>query len=143
VSRTKLTHISPQFVEFIPKELSDGVLYISEAYGTASHNCACGCGIRVVTPLTPFDWQVIKHGRSVSLVPSIGNHDYPCRSHYWITENRIDWAPKWSRNRIEAARLKDRERKDAYFATPAPDPPSGWFKSMWVRVKRWVARGKS
>ena len=47
---SKISNITPKFVEFIPKNVEDGVLYISDEYGTASHNCACGCGKRVVTP---------------------------------------------------------------------------------------------
>ena len=37
-----------QFVEFIPKVLDEGVLYVSMTYATARHLCFCGCGMRVV-----------------------------------------------------------------------------------------------
>ena len=76
---TRLTRITPRFVDSVPKILEDGVLYISEGYGTASHKCACGCGMRVVTPLTSTDWNVKRENDgSVSVCPSIGNSDYPC-----------------------------------------------------------------
>ena len=58
-----------EFVEFIPEELKEGVLYISINYATASHLCCCGCGNRVVTPITPDDWKLIFDGVSVSLHP--------------------------------------------------------------------------
>jgi Family of unknown function (DUF6527) len=71
-----------QFVEFMPKLLDDGVLYVSMTYATASHRCFCGCGMKVVTPLSPTDWRLTFDGDSLSLHPSIGNWSYPCRSHY-------------------------------------------------------------
>src|SRR5437899_984797 len=92
-SVTKLRH---KFVEFVPDTLEAGVLYVSVAHGTAVHRCCCGCGREVVTPLTPTDWKVIFDGDTVSLYPSIGNWNFPCRSHYWITHNRVEWAEDWS-----------------------------------------------
>lgn len=50
------TALPPQFVEFIPEQLEDGVLYISERHGTAIHLCCCGCGTELVTPLNPAGW---------------------------------------------------------------------------------------
>ncbi len=81
----------PKFVEFIPGELEANTIYISIPYATAIHNCCCGCGGRVVTPLSPTDWRLIFDGRSISLEPSIGNWNYQCRSHYWIRNNRVIW----------------------------------------------------
>ena len=109
---TKLTH---KFVEFIPDALGDGVLYVSLAYGTAAHRCCCGCGREVVTPLTPTDWKLIFDGETVSLYPSIGNWNFPCRSHYWITHNRVEWAEDWSAWRITAAEAKDRKLKEKFY----------------------------
>ena len=109
---TKLAH---KFVEFIPDTLDDGVLYVSLAYGTAAHRCCCGCGREVVTPLTPTDWKLIFDGETVSLFPSIGNWDFPCRSHYWIRHNRVEWAADWSDWQVEAATAKDRMLKDSFY----------------------------
>lgn len=81
--------LSNQFVEFIPDQLDDGVLYVSMPYGIVAHKCCCGCGNKVVTPLTPTDWQLVYDGQSVSLDPSIGNWSLPCRSHYWIDHGRV------------------------------------------------------
>jgi len=47
-----------KFVEFIPAKPEEGILYISIEYKTATHLCACGCGERVVTPLSPVDWKL-------------------------------------------------------------------------------------
>jgi hypothetical protein len=46
VKRSTVRH---EFVEYVPRELEDDVLYISIRYRTAVHRCACGCGNKVVT----------------------------------------------------------------------------------------------
>jgi|SRR6478735_12758351 len=112
----KVGSYAPVFVEFIPRELAAGELYISIPYATATHLCACGCGERVVTPLTPSDWKLIFDGERVSLSPSIGNWSFSCQSHYWIRENEVEWAPSWSRERIALGRRRDRQAKNASYA---------------------------
>lgn len=54
--------------------------------------CACGCGKKVVLPIAPDFWSVKYNGEAVSLFPSIGNFQFPCKSHYWIRENVVVWA---------------------------------------------------
>lgn len=103
--------IRPEFVESAPLNLSPGVLYISERFKTALHLCPCGCGEKVVTPLSPARWQLFRDGSTVSLHPSIGNWDYVCRSHYFIRRNRIVWCGQFSPREI--ARVKERDRQDA------------------------------
>lgn len=103
------------FVNSIPDQTEPDVLYISLLYNTAIHQCACGCGSEVVTPLSPTDWEMRYNGAGVSLHPSIGNWNFPCRSHYWITRGKIHWAGKWSEKEIEEGRKRDMKRKiDAY-----------------------------
>jgi len=114
----KLSH---RFVELIPEVLEEGVLYVSLAYGTASHRCCCGCSREVVTPLTPTDWKLIFDGESVSLYPSIGNWNFPCRSHYWIRNNCVEWAEDWSDGRISAAAEKDQKLKKKFYGSRAKD----------------------
>ena len=72
----------------MPERLEPDVIYVSLRFSLVSHQCACGCDEEVVTPLSPRDWQLIFNGESVSLYPSIGNWSFPCRSHYWIDQNR-------------------------------------------------------
>src|SRR5438552_17283673 len=117
-----------EFVEFIPEELKERTLYISEKYGTAVHKCCCGCGHEVVTPLSPAGWQLTFDGKSVSLYPSIGSWSLPCQSHYFITKNKVVWAPQWSKEQIARGRALEARAKDRYFGsirTPAVDeaPP--------------------
>ena len=42
-----------EFVDHIPEQLDDGVLYVSMRFGTVVHRCACGCGEEVVDPSWP------------------------------------------------------------------------------------------
>ncbi len=81
--------VIPKFVEFIPKEIDEGILYVSMEYGTAIHKCCCGCGEKVVTPITPTDWKLTYDGENISLNPSVGSFNLPCKSHYFIQNNNI------------------------------------------------------
>ena len=104
-----------RFAEFIPKQLDEGVLYVSMTYATASHRCFCGCGMKVVTPLSPTDWRLVFNGDAVSLEPSIGNWSYPCRSHYILRNNRILWSGPMSPTEINSIRDRDRLAKQHYY----------------------------
>nr|WP_315491516.1 DUF6527 family protein [uncultured Rhodoferax sp.] len=114
--RTSITH---KFVEFIPDALQEGVLYISLEYANAVHRCFCGCGREVVTPISPTDWSISVVGGNVSLAPSIGNWSFPCRSHYWIRKNRVQWCGDMPQSLINAGRARDKIAKAAYYANRA------------------------
>ena len=116
---TRPNRISHEFVEFIPEQLAEGVLYISIPYATAQHLCLCGCGNTVVTPLGPNDWRVTFDGETVSLWPSIGNWSFDCQSHYWIERNRIRWSRRFTVTEIAEVRARDRAAKE--FAAPPQD----------------------
>jgi hypothetical protein len=142
VRRTSITH---EFVEYVPAELADGILYISITYRTAVHRCACGCGNKVVTPITPADWQLFYDGDTVSLTPSIGNWGFPCRSHYWINAGRIRWSGAWTSNQITAGRARDDRERVLYFDRRAvgaagTHPPEtsasrvSWFRRLEGRL---------
>ncbi len=104
-----------KFVEYVPSVLDDGILYISMEYRTAVHLCVCGCGNKVVTPITPTDWQLTFDGKSVSLSPSIGNWSFECKSHYFIKKNQINFARNWSNWEITYSRKNDKIKKKKYF----------------------------
>lgn len=104
-----------RFVEFIPDELQEGILYITVEYRTAAHKCVCGCGNKVLTPITPTDWKLIFDGKTISLHPSIGNWNFPCQSHYWIRHNVVEHSHRWSEKEIANGRKKDLKRKKNYF----------------------------
>lgn len=86
------SELKPVYAEELPS-IENGFLYISKKYNTASHNCPCGCGSLIVTPLKKTGWHLaIDMNDKISLRPSISNPTIPCKSHYWITDNKILWA---------------------------------------------------
>jgi hypothetical protein len=98
-----------KFVEFIPSEIEQDVLYISIEYDIAKHRCACGCGANIVTSLSPSRWKLTYDGETVSLSPSIGNWSHPCQSHYFITNDKVVWAGPISTTAIQEVIKNDQE----------------------------------
>lgn len=153
----KLVTITPQFVELMPPEIQDGVLYISEKYATTIHKCCCGCGMKVVTSLSPARWQLRREGNLVTLYPSIGNWDFPCRSHYWVRRNRVVWSGSMTQQEVH--RVKERDKRDIknhifqsnkrkiedIVKQTKPDQASSTIshsgsKSLWQLLKEWLDR---
>jgi uncharacterized protein DUF6527 len=104
----KLEH---RFVEYMPDRLENGVLYVSTRFRIASHNCCCGCGNEVVLSLSPRTWKLIFDGETVSLRPSIGNWKLDCKSHYWISNNTVEWAETWEDMKRREARGSAKQGK--------------------------------
>lgn len=125
-----ISSLRPAYVEFIPKQLEDGVLYISQRFQTASHLCCCGCKTKIVTPFRNAEYTLTSKGDRVSLSPSIGNWDHPCQSHYWIENNEVVWAAPISRAAIIAGRAHDDAFRDAYFSKAAWP----WYRRLWSYV---------
>lgn len=138
----KRQSITPKFVEFIPDQVEDGILYVSETYKTAIHRCCCGCGEEVVTPLTPADWQLTREGSVVSLLPSIGNWNYPCRSHYWIVRNRVEWSRQMSQKQIRHIQERDRRDKQLYVANLNAQRrmSAPWWRRVAAAIRSWWKR---
>jgi hypothetical protein len=109
-------NIKYEFVELIPAELEEAKVYISIPYSTAVHNCLCGCGTKVVTPIKPHKWTLIYDGESISLFPSIGNWNFPCRSHYWIREGSVLDAGPMPQEIIDYGRMRDAALTDLFYA---------------------------
>ena len=103
----KIQRVRPEFVEFIPERLEEGVVYISIRFRTASHLCACGCGSIIVTPIKPAKWSVTYDGETISLWPSVGSWQKPCRSHYVIRRNEVLPARQWTDAEIAKGRARD------------------------------------
>lgn len=88
----KVARLITEEVETVPETLQEGVIYVSQRFGTAIHLCACGCGGETVTPfIGATAWDLSDGPNGVTLRPSIGNQNFPCRSHYWITDGAVEW----------------------------------------------------
>jgi hypothetical protein len=104
--------LQPRYVDFIPKELDDGILYISKRFQTASHRCCCGCGTKIVTPIRndgthtnvneTIDQSVFERWRAVPT---------------YRPPNLADWA---ARKKVDPAKLSNSVRADDP-AVAAPD----------------------
>ena len=136
--------LSHEFVDHIPEQLDDGVLYVSIRFGTVVHRCACGCGEEVVTPLGPAEWRLTYDGRTISLMPSIGNWSFPCSSHYWIDEGVVRWARGFSEAEVALVRQEARTQRDRYYEREevkvvekklGGDVQLGLKKYIWEKIR--------
>ena len=128
----KTEHFRLERVHYMPKQLEDAVLYVSEEFETAAHLCACGCGAKVRTPLGPTEWTVRETEAGPTLRPSIGNWQRQCRSHYLITRGSVKWAGQWSEDKVLAGRAAEQSKREAYFKVHRPD------RNVFVRFWNWL-----
>lgn len=129
----KVTAIKLARVQYIPKTLEPGVLYVSEEFEAAVHLCACGCGLKVSTPLGPTEWSFLDSPNGPSLEPSIGNWQFPCRSHYWIQGGQVVWSVDWTPEQVQAGHLAEEERRRAYYES-LKRGREGFLGRLW----RWI-----
>ena len=123
---TRHTKLEHQFVDSFPDELENGVLYVSMKFATCAHLCCCGCGNQVITDIARSGWRLTYDGVSITLRPSVGNWSFPCKSHYWITNDRVEWLTSWSPERVEHARERERRERSASPAKRVrPSPRAG------------------
>lgn len=137
--------IDREFVDFIPREMEADTLYVAMEFATASHKCFCGCGAEVVTPLSPAGWQLYFDGETVSLTPSVGSWSLPCKSHYWIRRDMVEWAGMMSPDEIERVRARDRYAVQQHYGTgsspaaPAPARPAPTPAPKRKGILDWIA----
>jgi len=127
--------IELQRVEYMPKVLSPGVLYVAEQFGAAAHLCACGCGSKIRTPLGPTEWSVEETKDGPTLRPSVGNWQQTCQSHYRIDRGEVIWCAKWTPEEIAAGRRREEERRRVYYEV-LDHQRGGILNKCW----RWVKR---
>ncbi len=121
--------LEPTFLTYVPRELEQGRLYVSMEYSTVIHLCACGCGARTVTPLANDGWTLTFDG-AVTLRPSIGNGQAPCRSHYLITDDAVEWLPP-----IGAAATRAAIARDQHATAAAHAPTKSWFARLVAALR--------
>ena len=92
---SRKTYYETKFVDKMPidSEMEEGILYVAPHLQVAIHKCMCGCGEKVVTPLegNGWLWEYSNIMRTVSLTPSIGNFQFPCKSHYYLSRGNVLW----------------------------------------------------
>lgn len=121
-------------VDRIPKHLKPGVLYHSEEFELAAMLCACGCGHRT-TLLVPDSHQVTSQNGYVTVSPSIGACDSPCRSHYILTAGDVEWLPAFSVAQVQALMQRQIARHvaaDARRRTWSDRLRTGWLRIVDV-----------
>jgi len=118
-----------KFVDTIPEEIEDGILYVSLEYNVTKHLCPCGCGAEIVASLAPARYQLNYDGQTVSLKPSFGNWLHECESHYCIINDKVVWEKSMPKHRREAVIEKDKKDLEKQF-----NPP----KSLIERVKSFL-----
>jgi hypothetical protein len=114
----RLQNVQHKFVDFIPEKPEPGKLYISLEYNTANHLCACGCGNEVVTIIGPADSSITYNGHGVSISTSIGNSNFPCKSHYWISDNHVVWEERMTPQLTAFSRARDKAAKARKYGKP-------------------------
>lgn len=91
----KKVPVEPVYVDgFMPEyeTFEDGKIYVSKQYSVAIHRCLCGCGAKTVTPLHPVHgWQLADNDGEITMTPSVGNYQMPCKSHYIITNGKANF----------------------------------------------------
>ena len=132
-----LMKIKVQHVYYMPKVLEPGVLYVSKEFKTAAHLCACGCGAKIRTPLTPTEWSLEETGKAPTLRPSVGNWQQACKSHYWIYRGEIRWDYEWSLEQIEMGRRFEEERRRSYYQK-LENKNGGMMRRFWNWFRRFL-----
>jgi hypothetical protein len=98
-------------------------------------------------------WNLTFDGVFITLHPSVGNWNLPCKSHYWIDRNRVKWAGMWTSDQIEAGRAAEaRTRAECHGEEipnteqrPAPPVPTasspaearprdGFWRRLWRQL---------
>ena len=120
-------------VQYIPKTLEPGFLYVSEEFGAAVHLCACGCGSKVSTPLGPTEWTLEETASGPSLTPSVGSWQLRCKSHYWIRRGKIVWSGTWTHDQVVAGRRAEEVRRRAHYDA-LDRKRAGILQRLW----RWL-----
>ena len=91
----KRVEVTFKKLEYLPyvSDLQENVIYISDTYMVSKHLCLCGCGQLTVMPLGKGQWNYqINTNNKISMQPSVGNFQLPCKSHYIISKGGANFA---------------------------------------------------
>lgn len=126
--------IVPEFVDRIPQDIGEGIIYISTSVNTAVHLCPCGCKTEIVTPFDPSEWNFTYDGETISLFPSVGVWGAECKSHYWIKKNKIEWSRTYTDWEIEEVRTQESTENQEYYdhlkSEQSQKEKVNWFRKL-------------
>lgn len=126
-------------VQYLPRVLQPGILYVSHDFNVAGHICPCGCGSKVITPLGISEWSLDEANDSATLYPSIGNWQLPCRSHYWIRNGSIEWSYQFDDEQIKAVyEREERERIRRFENVEISAEKMSLWRRFWKLIFRYM-----
>jgi hypothetical protein len=93
--------------------------------------------LKVVTPISPVGWQLTFDGETVTLFPSVGSWNFPCRSHYFVRRDTVVSGENMSQYEIERGRARDQKARDEHFGMQTVEPPKAGKKKrrFWDRLR--------
>jgi hypothetical protein len=95
-----------------------------------------------VTPLSPAQWRITFNGEAVSLYPSVGNWNLPCRSHYILKDGEVLEANIWTDEQVAYGQARDKRERETYYnsqiprSTKAPSDVQEAAPGWWARLVR-------
>lgn len=134
----RINQIDYVFVDSAPTTLEPGMLYVSTKYRAIVHLCLCGCGEKVLLKLDPDranGWSFTFDGRTISIHDSVGNVGIPCKSHYVVRRNHVQWLAPLDMVDPRSALGYGRQAAAAV-EEPRPTGLRGWFARHRRRSKR-------
>ncbi len=133
-----VNEIKYEFVDSAPATLEPGMMYISIKYRAIVHLCLCGCGEKVLLKLDPNranGWAFTFDGRSISIHDSVGNVGIPCKSHYIVRRNHVQWLAPLDMVDAQSA-LGYRPQAVEEEAEPRQTGLRGWFARHRKRARK-------
>lgn len=105
----RLNSLETVFVHRVPDKIEEGILYVCMECNLVVHLCPCGCGEKVVLPIDSNQWILSYDGSGITLLPSVGNYQFKCKSHYYIRNSEVVWIPKTKQSQ------KKKRQKNRWF----------------------------
>ena len=118
-------------VEKTPKQLEPGIVYHNPDFELAALLCACGCGHRV-NLMVPDGHRVTSIRGLADITPSIAVCDGHCKSHFFITNGRVEWLPAFSEAQASAV-MRSQIARHA-----AQDKHPSWLRHLWDAIVRAI-----
>lgn len=134
------SNIQLKYVDTMPIDLVEGILYVSKEFQVAIHLCPCGCLNKIVTPLDDCEWDFHDDNGKPTLYPSVGNWQIPCKSHYWIKSGAIEWSYQWSEAQIVAGYRREQERRELYYSEKTEKAAISLWRKIWIWVRDRVLK---